>query len=82
VVDQPAVFAQACRRHQGRETVPFPGRRGHDRDTARAALRLAGAGGDEPLADGAGPVLGRDGDPARGPVLADPVQRGRDDPLA
>jgi hypothetical protein len=82
VMHQPAVFAQARRGHQGRKTVPFPGRRGHHRDAARAALRLAGARGDEPFADGAGPVLGRDAHAARGPVLADPVKRGRDDPLA
>jgi hypothetical protein len=40
------------------------------------------AGGDETFADGAGPVLGRDRHLPCDPVLADPGQRGRDDPLA
>jgi len=82
VVHQPAIFAQARRGHQGRQCVPFPRRRGRHRDAARTALRLMGAGGDEALADGAGPMLGRDRHLTRGPVLADPVQRRRDDPLA
>jgi hypothetical protein len=79
---QPAILAQAYRRHQHRQSVPFSRRCGRHRDASRAALRLAGAGRDEPLADGAGPVLHRDGHRARGPFLADPVQRRRDDPLA
>jgi hypothetical protein len=62
--------------------VPFRGRRGRHRDPARAARRLVRAARDEPLADRAGPVLGRDGELARGPLLAYPAQRGRDDPLA
>ena len=43
-------------------------RGGGHRDAPRAALRLVRAGGDEPLADGAGPVLDRDGELARRPI--------------
>ncbi|HLI39979.1 MAG TPA: DUF1731 domain-containing protein [Streptosporangiaceae bacterium] len=79
---EPAVLAQACRGHQGRQPVPLSGRRGHHGHAARPALRLADAGRDEPLADGAGPVLGGDRHLARGPAVADAAQRGRDDLLA
>jgi hypothetical protein len=79
---QPAVLPQAGRRHQRGQRVPFAGRRGGHRDPARPARRLVHAGGDEPLADRAGPVLGRDRDLTRGPFVSDPAQRGRDDPLA
>jgi hypothetical protein len=79
---QPPVFAQARRRHQGGQRVPFSRRRGRHRDASRAALRLPRPGGDEPFADGAGPVFGRDVQVACGPVRADLVQRRCDDPLA
>jgi hypothetical protein len=82
VMDQPAIFAQAGRRHQGRKRVAFSRWRGRHRDASRAAVRLLGAGGDKPFADGAGAVFRRDRHPAFGPFVADPVQRGRDDPLA
>ena len=78
----PAILTQAGRGHQGRQAVPFPRRRGRHRDAPRAAVRLLRTRRDQPLADGAGPVFGRDRQLARGPVVADPRQRRRDDPLA
>jgi hypothetical protein len=82
VVHQPVVFAQARRRHQRGQPVPFPRRGGGHRDAPRAPLRLVRPRGDEPLADGAGPVLDRDGELAGGPLLTDPAQRRRYDQLA
>jgi hypothetical protein len=82
VMHEPAILTQAGRGHQGRQAVPFPRRRGRHRDAPRAAVRLLRTGRDQPLADGAGPVFGRDRQLARGPVIADPRQRGRDHPLA
>jgi hypothetical protein len=81
-MDQPAILAQAGRGHQSGQGVPFARRGGRHRDAPGPARRLMRAGGDEPLANGAGPVLGRDRDLARGPLLAYPAQRGRNDPLA
>jgi hypothetical protein len=81
-MDQPAILAQAGRGHQSGQGVPFARRRGRHRDAPRPSRRLLHPGADEPLADGAGPVLGRDCHLARGPLLAHPAQRGRNDPLA
>ena len=68
------VLAQARGRHQRGQPVPFPRRGGGHRDAPRAALRLVRPRGDEPLADGAGPVLDRDGELAGGPLLTDLAQ--------
>jgi len=76
------VLAQTRRRHQRGQPVPFPRRGGGHRDAPRTALRLVRAGGYEPLADGAGPVLDCDGELAGGPLLTDPAQRRRYDQLA
>ena len=81
-MNNPAVLAQAGRRHERGQAVAFPGRSGDDRGAAGPPGGLAGAGGDQPLADRAGPVLLGNGNPARFPVVADPAQRGRDDVLA
>jgi hypothetical protein len=81
VMDQPAIFAQAGRRHQGGQRVAFSRRRGRHGDASRAAVWLLGTGGDEPFADGAGAVFHRDRQLAFGPFVADPGQRGRDDQL-
>ena len=82
VMDEPAVLAQARCRHQRGQAVPFPGRSGDDRDTPGPPGGLAGVGRDQALADRAGAMFLSDGDPACLPLLADPVQRGRNDAFA
>src|SRR5689334_21505900 len=81
-MDEPTVLAQAGRRHQRGQAVPFPWRGGDDRGTAGAPGELAYVRGEQPLADRTGPVLLGDGDPARFPVVTELAQRGRDDVLA
>ena len=80
VVDVPVVFAEAGRRHHGRQGVPFVGRSGGHGDAPRPALRLVHAGGDQPLADRSRAVLLGDRQLAGRPGRADAAQ-GRGDDL-
>jgi hypothetical protein len=81
MMNEPMVFTQAGRCHERGQAVPLAGRGGDDRDSTGPAAGLLGVGGDQPLADRAGAVFLRDGDPAGRPVVPDPAQRGCDDVL-